>query len=97
MPDMYIQCSVHASLTGTALCLVQVPFDARVRISLDTNLAMILENPGDTPLALAHRYIIRARVPGCQDLTRGVSMPRCIKSFQLVTSRPWLAVLASII
>ena len=59
---MYIQCAVDASLTCTTLCLVQVPFDARVRISLDTNLAMILENPGDTPLALAHRCTISARV-----------------------------------
>ena len=47
----------------SAPCLVQVPFDAGVRISLDTNLAMILENPGDTPLALAHRCLISAQLP----------------------------------
>lgn len=33
----------------------QVPFDATVRISLDTNLAMIKENTDGQPVGLLHR------------------------------------------
>ena len=36
--------------------VVQVPFDATVRISLDTNLAMIKENVDGQPVGLMHRY-----------------------------------------
>ena len=34
----------------------QVPFDATVRISLDTNLAMIKENTDGQPVGLLHRW-----------------------------------------
>ena len=34
----------------------QVPFDATVRISLDTNLAMIKENTDGQPVGLLHRF-----------------------------------------
>ena len=35
----------------------QVPFDATVRISLDTNLAMIKENTDGQPVGLLHRSV----------------------------------------
>ena len=34
----------------------QIPFDATVRVSLDTNLAMIKENIDGQPVALLHRF-----------------------------------------
>lgn len=34
---------------------MQVPFDATVRVSLDTNLAMIKENVDGQPVGLMHR------------------------------------------
>ena len=37
----------------------QVPFDATVRISLDTNLAMIKENTDAQPAGLLHRSALR--------------------------------------
>lgn len=38
----------------------QVPFDATVRISLDTNLAMIKENTDGQPVGLLHRSALPA-------------------------------------
>ena len=36
----------------------QIPFDATVRVSLDTNLAMIKENIDGQPVALLHRFAL---------------------------------------
>lgn len=51
-------------------CWLQVPFDATVRISLDTNLAMIKENVDGQPVGLMHRsclfdalYAVPSRLP----------------------------------
>ena len=49
----------------------QVPFDATVRISLDTNLAMIKENTDGQPVGLLHRSAFAALcsspLQGCLD------------------------------
>ncbi len=43
----------------------QVPFDATVRISLDTNLAMIKENTDGQPVGLLHRFAFCLPFVGC--------------------------------
>lgn len=42
---------------------LQVPFDATVRISLDTNLAMIKENVDGQPVGLMHRSVSAGHCP----------------------------------
>lgn len=49
----------------------QVPFDATVRISLDTNLAMIKENTDAQPVGLLHRWYRDPNLPISRtDITR---------------------------
>lgn len=43
----------------------QVPFDATVRVSLDTNLAMIKENTDGQPVGLLHRSALLCPLPLC--------------------------------
>ena len=51
----------------------QVPFDATVRISLDTNLAMIKENTDGQPVGLLHRSCLSLPFPAFRSITIPVS------------------------